>query len=61
MKKFQEGLNDRIRHLIIASRVDTFTEAVKRAMSLEEDFKYNPVSKESEKKQGPSNSQHGKG
>ena len=50
MKKFQEGLNDRIRHLIIASRVDTFTEAVKRAMSLEEDFKYNPNSKESEKK-----------
>nr|POF00097.1 hypothetical protein CFP56_15952 [Quercus suber] len=38
-----------------------FTEAVKRAMSLEEDFKYNPSSKESEKKQGPFNSQHGKG
>ncbi|XP_065639185.1 uncharacterized protein LOC136071598 [Quercus suber] len=30
-------------------------------MSLEEDFKYNPSSKESEKKQGPFNSQHGKG
>ena len=61
VKKFREGLNGRIRLLIIASGVDTFTEAVKRAMSLEEDFKYNPVSKESEKKQGPSNSQHGKG
>ena len=34
---------------------------VKWAMSLEEDFKYNPNSKESEKKQGPFNSQHGKG
>ena len=60
MKKFREGLNGRIHPLIIASRVDTFTEAVKRAMNLEEDFKYNPSSKESEKKQGPSNSQHGK-
>nr|POF09449.1 hypothetical protein CFP56_48384 [Quercus suber] len=46
---------------IIASGVDTFTEAVKRAMSLEEDFKYNPSFKESEKKQEPSNFQHGKG
>ena len=61
MKKFQEGLNGRIRPLIIASRVDTFTEVVKRAMSLEEDFKYNHSSKESEKKQRPFNSQHGKG
>ena len=61
VKKFQEGLNDRIRPLIIASGVDTFTEFVKRAMSLEEDFRYNPNSKESEKKQGPFNSQHGKG
>ena len=61
MKKFREGLNGRIRPLIIASGVDTFTEFVKRAMSLEEDFRYNPNSKESEKKQGPFNSQHGKG
>ena len=61
VKKFREGLNDRTRPLIIASGVDTFTKAVKRAMSLEEDFKYNPISKESEKKQGPFNSQHGKG
>ena len=61
LKKFQEGLNGRIRPLIIASRVDTFTEVVKRAMSLEEDFKYNHSSKESEKKQRPFNSQHGKG
>nr|POF17435.1 hypothetical protein CFP56_61525 [Quercus suber] len=50
VKKFREGLNGRIRPLIIASGVDTFTEAVKQAMSLEEDFKYNPSSKESEKK-----------
>nr|POF24885.1 hypothetical protein CFP56_16062 [Quercus suber] len=61
VKKFRESLNDRIRPLIIASRVDTFPEAVKQAMSLEEDSKYNPNSKESEKKQGPFNSQHGKG
>ena len=61
VKKFQEGLNGRIRPLIIAFGVDTFTEAVKRAMSLEEDFKYNHSSKESEKKQRPFNSQHGKG
>ena len=61
VKKFREGLNGRIRPLIIASGVDTFAEAVKRAMSLEEDFKYNPSSKESEKKQGPFNSQHSKG
>nr|POF21211.1 regulator of nonsense transcripts 1 like [Quercus suber] len=52
---------DKIRPFIIASGVDTFTEAVKRAMNLEEDSKYNPSSKESEKKQGPFNSQHGKG
>ena len=61
MKKFWEGLNGRIRPLIIASGVNTFTKAVKRAMSLEENFKYNPSSKESEKKQGTFNSQHGKG
>ena len=61
VKKFREGLNDRIRPLIIDYGVDTFTEAMKRAMSLEEDFRYNPNSKESEKKQGPFNSQHGKG
>ena len=56
VKKFWEGLDSRIRSLIIASGVDTFTEVVKRAMSLEKDFKYNPNSKESEKKQGPFNS-----
>ncbi|XP_030923322.1 uncharacterized protein LOC115950227 [Quercus lobata] len=61
VKTFREGLNGKIRPLIIASGVDTFMEAVKQAMSLEEDFKYNPSSKESEKKQGPFNSQHGKG
>ena len=51
VKKFQEGLNGRIHSLIIASGVDNFAKAVKRAMSFEEDFKYNPSSKESEKKQ----------
>ena len=61
VKKFREGLNDRIRPLIIAFGVDTFMEVVKRAMSLEIDFRYNPNSKESEKKQGSFNSQHGKG
>ena len=61
MKRFREGLNGRIRSLVIASGVDTFTKAMKRAMSFEEDFKYNPNSKESEKKQGTFNSQHGKG
>ena len=29
VKKFREGLNGRIHPLIIASRMDTFTEAVK--------------------------------
>ena len=52
VKKFWEGLNDRIHPLIIASRVDTFTEAVKRAMSLEKDFKYSLISKESERSKG---------
>ena len=61
VKKFWEGLNGRILPLIIAFGVDTFIETVKRAMNLEEDFKYNPSSKESEKKQRPFNSQHGKG
>ena len=61
VKNFWEGPNGRICPLIIAFGVDTFTEAVKRAMNLEEDFKYNPSSKESEKKQRPFNSQHGKG
>nr|POF10394.1 hypothetical protein CFP56_61462 [Quercus suber] len=54
VKKFREGLNGRIRPLIIASRVDTFTETMKRAMSLEEDFKCNLGSKNDEKKQEPS-------
>ena len=61
VKKFREDLNGRIQPFIIASGVDTFTEAVKKAMSIEEDFTYNLNSKESEKKQGPFNSQHGKG
>ena len=61
MKKFQEGLNGRIRPLIIASGVDTFTETVKRAMSLEEDFKCNLGSKNNEKRQEPSSFQHGEG
>nr|POE64183.1 g-type lectin s-receptor-like serine/threonine-protein kinase [Quercus suber] len=59
VKKFREGLNDRIRPFIIASGVDTFTETVKRAMSLEEDFKCNLGSKNDEKKQEPSGFQHG--
>nr|POE89073.1 hypothetical protein CFP56_57274 [Quercus suber] len=46
VKMFREGLNDRIFPLIIASGVDTFIEAVERAINLEENFKYNPSSKE---------------
>nr|POE76777.1 hypothetical protein CFP56_43543 [Quercus suber] len=46
VKMFREGLNDRICPLIIASGVDTFTEAMKRAINLEQNFKYNPSSKE---------------
>nr|POF08668.1 hypothetical protein CFP56_04788 [Quercus suber] len=61
VKKFREGLNGRIYPLITASEVDAFTKAMKQAMSLEEDFKDDPSSKESEKKQGPSNSKHGRG
>ena len=61
VKKFREGLNGRIRPLIIASGVDTFTEAVKRAMSLEEDSKYQPGSNENRKKQGSPSSHHGEG
>ena len=61
MKKFQEGLNGRIHPLIIASGVDTFTETVKQAMSLEKDFKCNLGSKNDEKKQEPFGSQHGEG
>lgn len=61
VKKFWEGLNGRILPLIIAFGVDTFIETVKRAMSLEEDFKCNLVSKNDEKKQEPFGSQHGKG
>ncbi|XP_030950154.1 uncharacterized protein LOC115974078 [Quercus lobata] len=53
--KFQKGLNDRIHPLIIASGVGTFIETMKRAISLEEDFKCNPGSKEDEKKQEPFN------
>nr|POE76750.1 hypothetical protein CFP56_64407 [Quercus suber] len=41
-----------------ASGVGTFTEIVKWAMSLEENFKCNPNSKEDEKKPEPSNYQH---
>ena len=61
VNKFREGLNGRICPLIIASGVDTFTETIKRAMSLEEDFKCNLSSKKDEKKQEPFGFQHGEG
>ena len=61
MKTFREGLNGRIRSLIIASGVDTFTNIVKQAMSLEEDFKCNLGSKNDENKQEPSVFQHVEG
>ena len=40
-RKFQKGLNERLRHHLIASGVDNYAESVKRAMRLEEDFKNN--------------------
>ena len=39
--KFQKGLNERLRHHLIALGVDNYAESVKRAMRLEEDFKSN--------------------
>ncbi|XP_075663867.1 uncharacterized protein LOC142633513 [Castanea sativa] len=39
--RFQKGLNERLRHHLIASGVDNYGESVKRAMRLEEDFKNN--------------------
>ena len=39
--RFQKGLDERLRHYLIASRVDNYAESVKRAMRLEEDFKNN--------------------
>ncbi|XP_030959351.1 uncharacterized protein LOC115981342 [Quercus lobata] len=38
---FQKGLNERLRHHLIASGVDNYVESVKRATRLEEDFKNN--------------------
>uniref|UniRef100_A0A2N9EM84 Reverse transcriptase n=1 Tax=Fagus sylvatica TaxID=28930 RepID=A0A2N9EM84_FAGSY len=59
--KFQKGLNDKIRPHILAAGVNTLSETVKRAMRLEEDFKYSHGSDESGKKQWSSGSHHGKG
>ena len=39
--KFQKGLNERLRHHLIALEVDNYAKSVKRAMRLEEDFKNN--------------------
>ncbi|XP_030941780.1 uncharacterized protein LOC115966752 [Quercus lobata] len=39
--RFQKGLNERLRHHLIASGIDNYGESVKRAMRLEEDFKNN--------------------
>ena len=39
--RFQKGLNERLRHYLIAAGVDSYAESVKRAMRLEEDFKNN--------------------
>jgi hypothetical protein len=59
--KFQKGLNDKIRPHILAAGVNTLSETVKRAMRLEEDFKYSHGTDESGKKQWSSGSHHGKG
>ena len=40
-RRFQKGLNERLQHHLIASRVDNYAKSVKRAMILEEDFKNN--------------------
>ena len=37
--RFQKGLNERLQHHLIASRVDNYAKSIKRAMRLEEDFK----------------------
>ena len=60
-KKFQEGLNDRIRPHIIASRLSTFAKTLKKAMSLKEDFRCKPSLGESWKKQWPFGSPQNKG
>ena len=39
--RFQKGLNERLRHHLIASGVDNYVESVKRAIRLEEDFNNN--------------------
>ena len=39
--RFQKGLNERLRHHLIAAGVDSYAESVKRAMRLEEDSKNN--------------------
>ena len=39
--RFQKGLNERLRHHLIALGIDNYAKSVKRAMRLEEDFKNN--------------------
>ena len=39
--RFQKGLDEGLRHHLIASGVDIYAESVKRAIRLEEDFKNN--------------------
>ena len=39
--RFQKGLDERLRHHLIALWVDNYAESVKRAMRLKEDFKNN--------------------
>ena len=39
--RFQKGLNERLRHYLIASGVDNYAESIKRVRRLEEDFKNN--------------------
>ena len=39
--RFQKGLDERLRHHLIASGADNYAESVKRAMRLKEDFKNN--------------------
>ena len=53
MKNFWEGPNGRICPLIIAFGVDTFTEAVKRAMNLEKTLSITLVPRRVKRSKGP--------
>ena len=57
--RFQKGLDERLRHYLIASRVDNYAESVKRAMRLEEDFKNNVRKENPPRNTGPAGFRQG--